>query len=138
MGGFYLIGAKYVIKNNPPPKEYEGCTCSCRGLVAKIDLRTEQLLVQNRKRVLDYKGFPTWLRMSMERTHLGLELSYNVVPLSSVDANEKKMMKRLAIPLHKGPKNVKMVPCGSCWECIKKFFTSITRSQKSNYGFLRK
>ena len=65
MGGFKLIGEKYVIQSTAP------VVCYCQGFVGEIDGITERRLASKSTKVLDpHEDLPVPLRGSFLRHHI--------------------------------------------------------------------
>lgn len=75
MGGFKLIGERYVIQSTAP------VVCYCQGFVGEIDGITERRLASKSTKVLDpHEDLPVPLRGSFLRQHTPDDMSYQVSP----------------------------------------------------------
>ncbi len=75
MGGFTLIGPSYTFRSLPSAS---GMHCRCYGYTAKISKDIENLMINNKKQVLDLTMFPDEVRTTMLNHHLGDNFNYKV------------------------------------------------------------
>jgi len=75
MGGFTLIGPSYTFRSLPSAS---GMHCRCYGYTAKISKDIENLMMNNKKQVLDLTIFPDDVRTTMLNHHLGDNFNYKV------------------------------------------------------------
>jgi hypothetical protein len=75
MGGFKLIGERYVIYSTAP------VVCFCMGYIGHIDKLTEEKLLGKAVHVLDpYTDLPVPQRGKFLSNHLPADMSYDVRP----------------------------------------------------------
>lgn len=75
MGGFRLIGPRYVFENVPPPLNE---ACFCAGYIAEITAATEVALLGKPGRRLNVIDLPSPHQRAMQNYHLGEELRYTI------------------------------------------------------------
>lgn len=76
MGGFILIGQNYIIKNTSP-----GYDCLCPPFLARLDEKTENMLVQNTTKTLVLSELPTDLALKFVEAGADNEgMNYYVKP----------------------------------------------------------
>lgn len=88
MGGFTLIGPKYIITNIPGK-----IRCRCTGFKGNIPLDIENILVNQSNKCLDLSVLPQDIRNEMLASHLGDSFDYKVTKRLTQEEKEAENTK---------------------------------------------
>src|SRR5689334_3652225 len=80
MGGFKLIGPRFVFENVPSES-----SCYCAGYIGAIDYETEESLLRANDRVMRWESMPRDLAAEVQRHHLGDSSNFTVRPKTGED-----------------------------------------------------